>query len=277
VVVFVFYPLIPAVYATNVPSTDVGQATPADRGVPFEDAEFMTADRVALSGWYIPSSNGAAVAILHGSGSTRSNVLDHAVVLADQGFGVLLFDARGHGRSEGRAMDLGWYGDVDAAAAVSYLEGRADVEADRIALVGMSMGGEEAIGAAAADDRVRAVVAEGATGRMAGDRGWLPRHVLGWVQRGTDRIQDAATDLLTATGPPIELRRAVAVAAPRPILLIAAGNVATEIEAGEYIRSGSPGTVELWEVSDTGHTDGLATHPEEWVARVSEFLNEAFR
>ena len=35
------------------------------------------------------------------------------------------------------------------------------------------MGGEEAIGAAATDDRIRAVVAEGATGRTAADKAWL--------------------------------------------------------------------------------------------------------
>ena len=72
---------------------------------------------MALSGWYVPSRNGAAVVLLHGAGSTRSAVLPHAVVLADDGFGVLLYDARGHGRSQGRAMDFGWYGDLGVAAA----------------------------------------------------------------------------------------------------------------------------------------------------------------
>jgi uncharacterized protein len=46
-------------------------------------------------------------------------------VLARHGYGVLLFDARGHGRSEGRAMDFGWFGDLDVSAAVSFLVARA--------------------------------------------------------------------------------------------------------------------------------------------------------
>src|SRR5438045_978113 len=83
----------------------------------------------------------AAAVLLHGASSTRSNVLAHADVLARHGFGVLLFDARGHGRSGGRAMELGWYGDRDIAAAVSYLEARTDVARGRIGAVGMSMGG----------------------------------------------------------------------------------------------------------------------------------------
>ena len=35
------------------------------------------------------------------------------------------------------------------------------------------MGGEEAIGASASNDLIRAVVAEGATARTAADKGWL--------------------------------------------------------------------------------------------------------
>ena len=47
----------------------------------------------------------------------RSAVLDQAAVLARHGYGVLLYDARGMGRSGGRAMNFGWYGDRDLAAA----------------------------------------------------------------------------------------------------------------------------------------------------------------
>ena len=71
----------------------VGTTTPGDRGLSYRDVELHTTDGVTLSGWYIPSANHAAVALLHGAGSTRSSVLDHAVVLARHGYGVLLFDA----------------------------------------------------------------------------------------------------------------------------------------------------------------------------------------
>jgi uncharacterized protein len=82
-----------AVAVTNSPPTSVGDITPADFGLPYRVAEFETADGVTLTGWYVPSSNGAAVVLLHGAGSTRSDVLDHAAVLAHHGYGVVLFDA----------------------------------------------------------------------------------------------------------------------------------------------------------------------------------------
>ena len=110
----------PAVAATNVPRPEIG-ATPASKGLDYESVTVTTDDGVRLAGWYLPSTNRAAVVLLHGAGSTRSNVLDEAAVLARHGFGVLMIDARGHGDSAGRAMDFGWHGDADIAAATGYL------------------------------------------------------------------------------------------------------------------------------------------------------------
>jgi uncharacterized protein len=272
---FVLYPMPNALYATNVPRPTVGTATPADRELDFVDAEFVTTDGVTLSGWYLPSSNGAAVVLLHGASSTKTAVLDQATVLAEHRYGVLLYDARGHGRSAGTAMDFGWYGDLDIAAALSYLESRPEVDPARLGAVGMSMGGEQVVGAAATDTRIRAVVGEGVTGRGFADKGWLPRHWRGWVQRGIDATLYGTADLLTDASPPISLRDAVAAAAPTPVLLIAGGATMgnAEEDADRWIQAGSPSTVDLWVVPDTGHTAALRTEPEEWRATVLGFLD----
>jgi hypothetical protein len=174
-------------------------------------------------------------------------------------------------------MDFGWYGDLDTSAAVSFLRSESDVDDERIAAVGMSMGGEEAIGAAAADARIQAVVAEGATNRVAADKSWLSDEY-GWrgaIQEGIEWLTYSVTDVLTAAHPPIALLDAAATAAPRPLLLIAAGTVATEVHSSRYIASASPETVEVWVVADTGHTGALDTHPDEWAQGVTAFLDEA--
>ncbi len=266
-----------AVAATQVPPTRLGSARPVDLGLRSEDVEITTGDGVRLSGWYLPSTNGAAVALLHGAGSTRTSVLDQAALLVRAGYGVLLYDARGHGRSEGRAMDFGWFGDRDVAAAVTYLVERPEVDDDRIGVVGLSMGGEEAIGAAASDRRIHAVVAEGATNRVAGDKAWLSDEhgVQGWLQEQLDRVTYGITDLLTSADPPITLRRAVHEAAPTPVLLIAAGEVDTEQQAARFIAAGSPAAVQTWVVPGAGHTGGLDTDPDGWEERVVGFLDEA--
>jgi pimeloyl-ACP methyl ester carboxylesterase len=263
-----------AVAATQVPRTAIGSSTPARGGLTYSDAAFETSDGVRLSGWYIPSTNGAAVVVLHGAGSTRSDALDQAVVLARHGYGVLVFDARGHGRSAGRAMDFGWYGDEDVSAAVSYLQSRPDVHAG-IGALGLSMGGEEALGAAAGDPRIRAVVAEGATNRAPADREWLSDEY-GWrgaLQEGIDWLTYGVADLLTPAHKPATLRNAAAAVAPRPVLLIAAGAVPDEENADRYIQSGSPRSVQLWVVPDAGHTQGLRVEPGQWEQRVIAFFD----
>jgi uncharacterized protein len=270
-------PIAIAVYATNVGRPQLGHDTPADSGLAYVDASFTASDAVTLSGWYVPSNNGAAVVLVHGASSTRSAVLDHAVVLARHGYGVLLYDARGMGRSGGRAMNFGWYGDRDIAAAIDYVQSRADVDPQRVAAVGESMGGEEAIGAMATDMRIRAVVAEGATNRVAGDWDWLSDHygLRGRAQQGVNWLTYQFADLFTDLSPPITLRRAVATA-NRPVLLIAAGNVTDEANAARDIQSAAPHTVEIWEVSGADHTGGLRAQPAEWEQRVISFLDTAF-
>ncbi|MGB8021403.1 MAG: alpha/beta fold hydrolase [Candidatus Nanopelagicales bacterium] len=263
-----------ALAATNVAPTALATDTPAQYGLEYREATLRASDGVALSGWYVPSVKGSAVVLRHGAGSTRTDVLPQAAALADMGFGVLMPDARGHGNSQGRAMDFGWYGDLDIRAAVDYLAGEPGVVDDRIAVVGLSMGGEEAIGAAAADPRISAVVAEGAGQRVAADKAWLS-DVYGWrgaLQEHVERITFATADVLTDAAPPIPLREAAAAAAPRPMLLIAGGATADEARAAGAIRSGSPGSVTVWIVPGAGHIGGLATQPEQWAQRVGGFL-----
>lgn len=71
-------------------------------------------------------------------------------------------------RSGGKAMDFGWNGDGDIIAAVDFLVARPEFDPSRIAVFGLSMGGEGAIGAAATDSRISAVVADVAVWTVAG-------------------------------------------------------------------------------------------------------------
>jgi len=52
-------------------------------------------------------------------------------------------------------MDFGWWGGRDITAAVSYLTRQPDVQHGKIAVLGLSMGGEQAIAALGSDPRIR--------------------------------------------------------------------------------------------------------------------------
>ena len=276
--VVVLLSLGPAVAATTVPRASLHALTPTHRGLAYEDVSVPTADGVRLSGWYLPATNGAGVVLLHGAGSTRSAVLEHATALNRRGYGVLLLDARGHGLSEGRAMDLGWWGEVDVPAAVTFLAAREEIDDARIGVVGLSMGGEQAIGALAVDPRIRVVVAEGATGRTAADNAWYS-DVYGFrgsLQERIDGLRHRVVEELTDAPAPSSLRESAIAAAPRPVLLIVAGTVPDERYAAVHIRSGSPGTVSTWEVPGARHTGALAAVGSQWRDRVIAFLEAAF-
>jgi uncharacterized protein len=214
-------------------------------------------DMDLLPAWYVPPHNGAAVVLLPGAGSTRTAVLGQAAVLARHGYGALLVGTRGHGLSGGHAMDFGWWGGRDIAAAVSFLARQPGVRSGQIAVLGESMGGEQALAAAGSDPRIRAVVAEGAEGQQYGDHGWRPHDITGVVDRGMEWVQYAAAGLLSG--------------APRPM------SIPDEPVAARWFRAASPATVQTWVVPHAGHTGGLATAPRAWEAHVLGFLNTALQ
>ena len=272
---FAVFPVATAVFATNRPPGALGSATPASYGLPYRDVAFRAGDGVRLSGWFIAPRNGAAVLLLPGAGSTRAAVLGQGAVLASHGFGALLLDGRGHGRSGGHTMDFGWWGGPDIAAAVSFLARQPGVRPDKIAVLGESMGGEQAIAAMGADPQIRAVIGEGVTGEQLADHGWMMHGITGVLDTGMEWVMYTAAGLISGAPRPMAIPDAIRAAAPRQVLIIAGGAVTSEPIAARWFQAASPATVHIWVVPGAGHTQGLATAPRPWAARVISFLNTA--
>ena len=231
-----------------------------------------------MSAWLIPSTNYAAIVTLPGSGSNRTATLGQAEVLALHGFAVLMVDPRGQGRSGGDAMDAGWYGNRDLTAAVTFLQHQSGIDPTRIGVLGLSMGGEEASGAAAADPAIRAVVTEGTTHRTAADKaGYLPGGATGAIQRGLDHITYGTAALLSGAPEPGTLHSAIAKAVGTSFLLIAAGKGIDEPEAAAYLRSAAPLRVQTWTMPGASHPHARSVAPGEWTARVTTFFDRAPR
>ena len=238
-------------------------------GLPHEEVAFRSSDGLRLAGWYVPSRNGAAIVIVHGGGGDRAGGARHARMLARHGYGVLLYDARGRGESEGRPDAIGWTWQRDLAGALGWLKHRPDVDPAGIGGLGLSTGAETLFEAAARRDDLRAVVADGAAGRS------LPEvtRVVGASDVPYWAALYAATRVLTASSSPPDLGRLVR-GLRAPALLIAAGR-SQEADFNRIYAARSRGRARLWHVPDAGHTRALRSHPGAYEARVTGFLDAA--
>src|SRR5205085_6953288 len=98
-------------------------ASPARDGLAYDDITIQ-GQGVALSGWYVPGPGDAAVVLVHGFNSERSEMLDFVAPFHAAGFTVLLYDQRGHGLSGGDGVTFGYYEAGDLDAAVRYVLAR---------------------------------------------------------------------------------------------------------------------------------------------------------
>lgn len=243
----------------------------ADVGRPFESVRFPTSDGVTLAGWYVPSRNRAAVIVSPGR---SAEVQVHVRMLVRHGYGALVFDRRGEGQSEGDFNIFGWSGERDLRAGLAFLRGRPDVDAARIGGLGLSVGGEMLLQTAARTPALRAVVAEGAGVRSFTEQ--MHRSgVARWQLAPQMAVMTVGTAVLSNDAPAPGLTDLVRRIAPRPVFFIYAthGQGGEELNPTYYARAGQPKA--LWEISDAGHTDGLAAHPREYEQRVVAFFDQA--
>ena len=262
---FVVFPTLFAVDLLAKPRAAIDQAA---LGLPHARVTFPADDGVRLSGWYVPSRNGAAIVLVHGGGGDRQGTILHARMLAKAGYGVLLYDARGRGESAGQENAAGWQWDRDVRGAVSFLTSRG---IDHIGLLGLSTGAEAVVTEAASDTRVEAVVADGLQARTAADASHLPFG---------DRISIEPSFALAG----IEIRLARGETQPRPLIdvvhevartrpLLLIATIAFEREIDRVYTRGTK--AQLWELPTSAHTKGLQDHPITYAQRVLSVFNQA--
>ena len=104
-----------------------------------QNISFEARDGLKLAGWWVPQVNTVkAVILLHGNGSSRRQMIARAHLFHDAGYAVLLYDARGHGLSEGHQVSAGWFETSDLLGALDYLRAKGYHD---IGCLGASQGG----------------------------------------------------------------------------------------------------------------------------------------
>jgi fermentation-respiration switch protein FrsA (DUF1100 family) len=257
----VLLPVVVGLVQTHKFREEVGEPPPG-----FRPVSFRSTDGLELAGWYRPSRNGAAVVVANSAGGDRTGSVRHAELLGRHGYGVLTYDARGSGESEGSPNGWGWGWDDDVAGALEFLGTRDDVESGRIGGLGLSTGADVLLEVAAQRRDLRTVVADGATARSFADRPPGRASVpMVWTMLTAGR-------LFSGTSPGEPLTDLVARAAPTPILLVASGSLVGELYANRRYAAAGPSTT-LWELPEVTHTNAVEEVASDYERRVIGHLD----
>ncbi|HYI23425.1 MAG TPA: hypothetical protein VEX62_12425 [Candidatus Limnocylindrales bacterium] len=265
---FVLMPLAAATLGVHPPRMPIAGTLPGAR-----DVSFPTPDGARIGAWYAPSANGATVILLPGSTGSRSDTLAHASVLVSNGYGVLAVDSRGAGTSTDYGNMWGWTGGDDIAGAIGWLYDTG-VPYGSIGLLGLSMGGEQAVTATSDSDivnHVGAVVAEGVAARVPGDLWFEGTDPRATVARIVSTTMWTLADIWTEGSAPPTLGTVATMNTTVPVLVIAADAADERAVAADMAQRSA--MFEVWQTSGIGHVQALELDPNEWQSRVIDFLD----
>jgi pimeloyl-ACP methyl ester carboxylesterase len=128
---------------------------------PTASRDVVAADGVPITGWYIPAgaptTESAAVVLIHGWNADPSSMLEAAALLHDD-HDLLLVALRRGGRSGDADITFGVRERDDVTAVLDWLE--ASHPHPTIVLLGESMGGAVALATAAVDERIDGVIVD---------------------------------------------------------------------------------------------------------------------
>lgn len=228
--------------------------TPA---IPYEEVTFRSADGTLLTGWFVPALRLPALGTVihfHGNAANISNHYGFVDWIPEAGFNLFTFDYRGYGDSGGHPDRQGVF--EDSVAALRYVAARKEVDPDRLIAFGQSLGGANAVAAAAATPEVplKGVVVDSsfyAYRSIARSKiGLIP--VLGWFKGPLSRL--AVTDA-HSPGP------VIGTLSPTPVLILhGTRDRVVPFEEGCMLFDAAAQPKEMWAIEGGRHTDALTTH-----------------
>lgn len=248
---------------------DLAEARRALPGI--EQVELRTDDGLLLRGWFAPGRDGSAVALVHGLGANRAQLLPEAALLLHHGHGVLLLDSRSSGESEGRVATWGDQERKDVEAELRWLRTRPGVDPARVGLYGFSVGASAVAMVAAADPGIRAVALGPVWPSLRAELGH--RHPLTHGRSGA-----LAALVFRLSGVDVDAVRpvdALARIVPRPLLFLSGSrDDDTPSETMDSLAARAPGAVR-WRVEGAGHGGFSQVDPNGLDAALGGFFDGA--
>ncbi|TFJ92407.1 alpha/beta hydrolase [Lentibacillus salicampi] len=268
--------------AVNIEAADEDQALVEEANEWFDDRETekidMTSyDDLNLTAQYIDhdSANHRAVILAHGFRSTGDDMGKLAKLYYDEGFDILLPDARGHGKSEGDYIGYGWHDRFDYLNWIDLLID--DYDAEEIILHGNSMGAATVLmtSGEVLPEEVKGIIADSGYSTVKDELAHQLEHLYGLP---AFPLLDV-TSVITKIRAGYMLGEASAVEQVQnntlPLFIIHGEDddlVPTDMAHEIYDAAG--GEKELWIVPDAGHTKAFDNVTGEYQERVGAFVDE---
>lgn len=249
--------------------------SPANYGLDYDTVSFTSRDGILLRGWWIrpPQPKGMTLVICHGHNGSMDGDTAQAARLAKAGFHVLLFNFRTHGTSGGEQVTFGAREHLDVLGALDWLAATQGIR--RAGLVGFSMGAGVALIAAAHDERVAAVVADGTICRLRDAITGLARErgLPAWVARPPAAAILLAASLRARTWLPWADPIRWAAEVRCPVLFIhGEADPFVTMEGARMLAQAAGTAAKLWIVPGAGHRDAYLHSPTAYYERVIAFL-----
>ncbi len=235
-------------------------------GIEFREIELLTEDKVKLSAWYTPPQNGTVILVAHGYGDKRMEGFH--TLFASHGYGVVDWDFRAHGKSEGDFCSLGYYEILDAKAALDFALAQPGVE--HVGAWGGSMGAVTMIRATARYPEIEALVADSPFVTLEEE---MDLRVPFPVMRSL--IQFFAEEESGVTLDQVRPVDDIALISPRPVFLIQGmsdGMVPLDSAQRLYDAAGEPR--QLWLENNVHHLGMYTYYETMYTERVIEFFDE---
>jgi len=252
---------------------------PDDLPFVVEEVTFLSTDGLQIAGWFVPPQNGVTVILLHGYGGNRLMMRWHAQRLVEAGYGVLMYDERGSGESEGAYRSYGWEDERDVSGAITYLKNRSEVDSAKIGIGGCSIGAQIALQGAASQPEIGAVWADGASIIRAADN-VNPQNLIMWLVNIGNYIIDWQYERYIGIEPPAPMIEIIDDIAPRPIMLVAGGikrpYLGNEARFAYRFAQFAGDNAEVWVIDEAYHCDGPEKRPDEYATRMIGFFDAAF-
>ena len=235
-------------------------------GIEFQEVELLTEDGVKLSAWYTPPRNGAVILVAHGYGDKRAE--DFYALFANHDYGVLAWDFRAHGESEGGFSSLGYYEALDVKAALDFVLAKPGIE--HIGAWGGSMGAVTMIRATAQYPEIEALVADSPYATLEDEMELrIPFPVMRPLIRFFAERETGVT--LDRVRPVDDIARIT----PRPVFLIQGmGDGMVPLDSAQRLYDAAGEPRQLWTENEVPHLNMYAYYKTRYTKRVIKFFDE---